>query len=320
MLFKKLKTRQVADELSATELYDLFHKYRSSQHPDKFIDEERKKEAEEKFKRLNSLLLELANIIEKEKLQSKPSEIIPFQKDYEIVKTIQQLINYEETINQFQLTNKVNEWEIKKLKNQIVKLQGTKADEKTTELITLYKPSKRSLWSQGISFLLTLTIGVLTKIEEVAVVLLKYFPFDPIYLNYIIFGILIFIPLRFLKSYSEEGQIEKTAKRIKTPLFIHKFLNYLIEKDIKDTFTEMNVFEFLSLELTPKNFISKFLKRYFYDFYTDTTIDGLKDIFIYNLLNKQLITISSAEQLDRKFKIVKTNHYSSPDFDFDDLD
>lgn len=311
---------QIADDLSATELYDLLHKYRSSQHPDQFIDVKRKKEAEEKFKQLNILLLELANFIEQEKQQKKPSEIIPFQKDYEIVKSKQQLINHEETIKGLLSTKEVNEREIKTLKKQILKLQGNKADEKTTDLIKHYKPSKRSLLSQGITFLLTLTIGVLTKVEKAADILTKYFPFDPAYLNYIIFGILVFIPLRFLKSYLEEGQIENTAKRIRIPLFINKFLNYLTEKDIKDTFTEMNVYEFLILELAPRNFITKLLQTNIFNLYSETTIDSLKDIFIYNLLNKQLISISSAEQLDRKFKIAKTYPYSSPYFDIDELE
>ena len=320
-IIQKVKDElQTSDELSATELYDLLHKYRSAQHPDKFIDDERKKEAEEKFKRLNALLLELSKFIEQEKLQKKPSEIIPFQKDYEIVKSKQQLVNYEEIISNLELTNRINENVIKTLKKQILNLQSDKADEKAADLINHYKPSKRSLLSQGITFLLTLTIGVLTKVEEVAAILTKYFPFDPVYLNYIIFSVLVFIPLRFLKSYIEEGQIENTAKRIRTPLFINKFLNYLTEKDIKDTFTEMNVYEFLSLELAPRSFMTKFFRANIFNLYSEPTIDGLKDIFIYNLLHKQLISISSAEHLDRKFKISKTHHYSSANFDLDDLD
>jgi len=318
-IIQKVKDElQTTEDLSTTDFYDLLHKYRSSQHPDKFMDEARKKDAEEKFKRLNSLLLELANFIEQEKQQRKPSEIIPFQKDYEIVKSKQQLINYEEIISNLQFMEKMNKGEIQTLKKQILKLQGDKADEKTADLIKHYKPSKRSLLSQGITFLLTLTIGILTKVEDVASILTKYFPFNPAYLNYIIFGVLAFIPLRFLKKYFEEGQIENTAKRIRTPLFINKFLHYLTEKEVKDTFREMNVYEFLSLELAPNNFMTRLVKSNIYNLYNEATIDSLKDIFIYNLLNKQLISISSAEQLDRKFKIAKTTHYSSIDSNLDD--
>ena len=106
----------VSSDLESTELYDLLHKYRNSQHPDKFTNEERKKEAEEKFKYLNTLLLELSNLIEQEKQQRKPSEIIPFQKDYEIVKTKQQNIIHEEEIEELKQTIRVNEFTIRELK------------------------------------------------------------------------------------------------------------------------------------------------------------------------------------------------------------
>ncbi|MCZ2474835.1 hypothetical protein G9H61_05220 [Aquirufa ecclesiirivi] len=309
-----------SEDLNSTELYDLLHKYRSSQHPDKFMDNERKKEAEEKFKRLNSLLLELANLIEQEKLNKNPSEIIPFQKDYEIVKSKQELINNEETIKDLLRTKQIKDSEIKALKIQILKLQGDKADEKATDLIKHYKPTKRSLLSQGITFALTFTISVLTKVEEVAGILTKYFPFDPAYLNYIIFSVLVFIPLRFFMRYFKEGRIENTSKKIRTPLFINKFMKYLTEKNINDTFTELNVYEFLSLELANKKFLIKLFQSNIFNLYSVTTIDSLKDIFIYNLLNKQLISISTAEQLERKFKIAKTYNYSLQYYDLEDLD
>lgn len=310
---------QITDELSAAELYNILYDYRNSQHPDKFIADERKKEAEEKFKRLHTLLQELANFIEKQKQQSKPSEIIPFQKDYEIVKSKQQSINNEEIIKNLQQINNANEREIKRLKKVILELQGNKADEKTNNLIKHYKPSKKSILSQGIIFLLTLIIGTLTKVEEIASILKKYFPFDTSNINYITFSILVFIPLKILKSYLEERQIEKFANLVRTQIFIKKFLNYLIINNSKNTFTEINVFDFLTSELAPKNAIMKLIKRIF-NTYNDTTIDSLKDIFIFNLLNKQLITISNAEHLDRNFKIVSKYNFPSIDFDLGDLD
>lgn len=300
---------QESGDITSTELYDLLYKYRNSQHPDKFFDEERKKDAEEKFKKLDSLLVKLAKYIEQEKQQKKPSEMILYEKEYEIVKNKQEIINYEAIIKNLQFTKEMGEREIIELKKQILQLQGDKVDEKTDDLIKHYKPSKNSLLSQGITFVLTLIIGAVTKIDDVAKILSKYFPFDLMYLNYFIFGILIFIPIRFVKMYFEEGQIENTAKRIRTPLFSSKFLKYITDKGIKDTFLEMDVYEFLSIELAPRNFFTKLFRTNIFDLYNEATIDSLKDIFIYNLLNKQLISISSAEQLDRKFKIVKTSYY-----------
>jgi len=302
---------QETGDIASTELYDLLYKYRNSQHPDKFFDDERKKDAEEKFKNLDALLVKLSKYIEQEKQQKKPSDMILYEKEYEIVKNKQEIIIYEAIIKNLKFTKEMNEREIIDLKKQILKFQGDKGDEKTDDLIKHYKPSKSSLLSQGITFILTLIIGAVTKIDDVAKILSKYFPFDLIYLNYFIFGILIFIPIRFVKMYFEEGQIENTAKRIKTPLFINKFLNYINNKGIEQTFAEMDVYQFLSIELAPRNFFTKLFKINLFDLYNEATIDSLKDIFIYNLLNKQLISISSAEQLDRKFKIVKTSYYNN---------
>ena len=181
----------VSSDLESTELYDLLHKYRNSQHPDKFTNEERKKEAEEKFKYLNTLLLELSNLIEQEKQQRKPSEIIPFQKDYEIVKTKQQNIIHEEEIEELKQTIRVNEFTIRELKKELLKLLSDKVDEKTSELIKLYKPSRRNLFSLGIIFFLTFTISILTKVEDIAKILNKYSPLDQQTFNYIIFVIFI---------------------------------------------------------------------------------------------------------------------------------
>lgn len=319
-IIQKVKEElSISEDLESTELYNLLHKYRSSQHPDKFVNDERKKVAEEKFKKLNTLLLELANYIEQEKQQKKPSDILPFQKDYEIVKTKQQSIEYEEIIKSLKLKIEVKEINIKELKKEILKLRSEKVDEKTIELIKLYKPTKRNLYSLGISFLLTIIAGVLIRVDDIAQIINKYSPLDQKVFNYIIFIILIFIPLRYLKMLFEESQIEKASKKIKTPLFISKFVKYLDNKDSKDSFTEMDVYDYLYNSLYPKNIISRLFLSGIFNLYNETTIDSLKDIFIFNLINRQLISISSANKLDRRFKIINTTYYNNISFDLDDL-
>lgn len=177
------------------------------------------------------------------------------------------------------------------------------------ELAKLYKPTSRNLLSFGVTFLLTLVLDILTRVEQVAQIISRYSPFDQRAINYGIFAILVYIPLRYLKMVIEENKIQGVARRIKTPLFIRKFIEYLENMDIKESFTEMNVYEFLSDQLVPKNKILKFMLSKIIYLYGDATIDGLKDIFIFNLLNKELIEISDAERLDRKFKILKGWRY-----------
>jgi hypothetical protein len=317
-IIQKVKDQlAISDDLSATELYDLLHKYRSSQHPDKYLDENFKKEAEERFKQLNLLLDELGNFIEKEKLQKKPSELILFEKDFEIIKTKQEILRFEKEIENLRLNIQIKDIEtnnlkaeIKNLKTDLARATSDKVDKKTNDLIELYKPTKRSLLSLGLTFLLTIIIGVLTKIDQIALILKKYSPLQPIILNTLIFIFLIGIPLMYIKMIYEEHRIENAAKRIKTPKFILGFLIYLKENSLYSSFTEMDVYNYLTQTLISRRPIVRYLYANVISIYNETTIDSLKDIFIFNLLNKRLIAISNADRLDRNFDIIRKTSFN----------
>ena len=138
-------------------------------------------------------------------------------------------------------------------------------------------------------------------------------------LNTIIFSVFILVIILYLRKWGEEKYIQKVSKKICTPIIIQKFHHYLSEKDskdkFKDKFNEYDISVFLSKELIPKNRLCKFLTTRILNIYDDITVDSLKDIFVYNLLNKQLIGISGADGLDRNFA-TKKSYY---DFDFYDL-
>jgi hypothetical protein len=294
------------ENLSSTELYDLLHKYRSTQHPDKYADDALKKIAEEKFKHLNELLLELSKHIEQEKQQQLPSEIVLHQKDYEIVKIKQQTVDYEKEVQSLKMTISREEDIIKNLQEEISQLQKEKINTETQDLIKLYKPSKKSIFSLGITFFLTIIIGVLSKVDEIAELIGKYFPFNIEVLNIIILIILIIIPLYYLKKRLDEDIIEKTAKIIITPIFISKFMKDLETKSgmgdrETDSFKELDVCQYITQQLS-YGFKYSYSKLFIYN---AISINALKDIFIYNLLNKKLISISTADKLDRKFTISK---------------
>lgn len=308
----------ISEDIPATELYDLLHKYRSSQHPDKYDSDDIKKVAEERFKNLNNLLQELAIFIEKDKLQKKPNEVIPYQKDYDLVKSKNANIRKEEEIEKLKSEIYWKERQIKELKSELKNLRSEKVDIKTKELVNLYKPSKRSLLSMGLTFLLTVLLGVLSKIDEIAAIVYKYSPINIEILNYVIFSVIIIIPVNYIRMMYEENLIQSIAKKIKTPLYINMFFKYLVEKDTKKHFTEMDVYDFLAKQLFPKNKISRFLNTKIIKLYSEITIDSLKSIFIYNLLHKQFIKISSANELDRNFEIIKAGRYFFMDDDDDD--
>lgn len=309
-ILQKVKDElDLKEDLPSTDLYDLLHKHRSNNHPDKFTNDDTKNEAEEKFKELNVLLKELSNFIEKEKLEKKPSELIIYEKNFEVIQLKQEIILLENKNKSLTSSNEIKQHEIERLTKTINKVRNDDLAEKTSDLIKLYKPNSKNLFSLGLGIVLTLIVGVSSKIEEVANIINKYSPFEPKTFKYIVFGILIFFILRYCKMIYEGSRIENSAKKIKTPILINKFVKYLEEKEIDDSFTEMNVYDFLSKELVPKNIITKILFSKIFHLYSETTVDSMKDIFIYNLINRKLINISHAEKLDRKFRIIKSSYY-----------
>lgn len=82
---------QIDEECSLFELFERLSEYRKSIHPDKFLDEETKKEAEEKFKEAQNLWQELKRAIEREKLEKKSTEIQYYKSVYENVELIKEL-------------------------------------------------------------------------------------------------------------------------------------------------------------------------------------------------------------------------------------
>ncbi|WP_417801180.1 hypothetical protein [Tenacibaculum sp.] len=299
----------ISDDIPSTRLYDLLHKYRTTQHPDKFTDENLKEVAEEKFKKINSLLDKLSQYIELEKQQKPANELSIFQNDYEITDLKQSTVHLEKEIEKLKNEIKSNEYLIKRIRKENKRLKKDYVDKKTEELIKEYKPTKKSLLSLGIIFILTLITGVLTKVEEIANFIFKYSPFEESTLNFTIFSILILIPVFYGKMLFEQKQIKKASKLIKTPKLTKEFLDYLKEKELERDFNEYNVYEFLHSKFISQNRIVRFINSKIFHLYNDNTIDDLKDLFVYNLLNKKLIVFSEADKLDRNFRIVTKYSY-----------
>ena len=309
-IIQKVKDElSIVGDYSSTDLYDQLFEYRSNLHPDKFLDETQKAEAEEKFKKINSLLQELERFIKEEKIQKKPSEIIPFKESYEIVTIKQTNIQLEEKIASLQNTLSVRDYELRELKRELKLLRVDKIDQKTQELIKHYKPTKKSLFSLGLTFFLTLLFGVLSKVDEIATLITKYSPLNENLLKQIFFVILIAIPLIYAKLIFEEKDIETIAKKIRTPLFINGFVKFLETNNLEKDFTELTVYNYLTERLISKSILKRFFYSKVLTIYTEATNDNLKDIFIYNLLTKKLIYISSPKMLDRTFKIWNHQHY-----------
>lgn len=305
---------------SPEELYDKLYEYRNSLHPDRFQDDESKKIAEEKFKDVGNALENLKKTIELQLVEKKPSEIIPFQKTYDIIQLKQTNVDYQNEIKSLKYDIDLLKYENKDLKKEIKNLRNQKLKEKTDELIEQYRPTKKGLFSNGIIFILTLIGGILTKVQDIALFIFKYSPIPENIVHYIIFTILIFIPLRLLYQFLKQNSIEKISQLIITPPMLKIFLDELVSQKKTDEFNELDVYNFISRIKYPKNSLGRWFVNKIFATHSYRVINILKDIFIYNMLSKQLIEISRADRLDRNFKIVKGYYHFSFVSDDDNKD
>jgi hypothetical protein len=181
------------------------------------------------------------------------------------------------------------------------------------ELKLLYKPSPQSLASLGILFLLSVAFAAMTKIEEVYNLIKKYSPIREGYINTAIFAIFIFMLVVVIKQYIENRLLVRRTGEVCSPLFCRAFLEYVDsvkerEANRPRTFTESDALAFIS----GKNaWWKRALSFLGFRMFQVETYDKLKNYFINMLLNKKLINILHAKDLDRVFSIrdEKTYYY-----------
>lgn len=307
----------ISEEIPINELYDKLYNYRNSQHPDKFQDSDAKTKAEQNFKEANSLLELLKKELELQLVSKNPSEILSYQKIYEDIILKQNIVDLQKEIKELKFKIEEKSSENLDLKKELMALRIEKLNEKKDELIQHYAPSKSGIFSNGIIFILVLITTILTKVEEIAVFISKYSPIPEYIFNYLLFSILIFIPLRFGYKYLKQEIISNIAQLIITPPMIQLFLQQLKNNEKVDNFSEINIYHFIERMRYPGNPIIRFLYVYAFGVNSHIIVNSLKDIFIYHLLSKQLIEISRADRLDRNFRIIKGYYHIS--FDDDEL-
>jgi len=304
------------NDIPTDELYDKLYDYRLSQHPDKYQDNDAKKIAEENFKEAGNILEVLKKNIELQLVNSKPSEIVPFQKIYDNIQLKQNTVELQNELQNLKTKLDSLGYENKDLKKELKSLRDEKLSEKQDELKQQYAPSRKGLFSNGIIFVLTFITAIFTKIESIANFLSKYSPLPENVFNYLLFGVLVFIPIRFLYMYLKQNCINAIAQLIITPPMIQLFLNHLKSENKIDNFAEINVYNFIMRIQYPKNKTLRFFLNTLFGLQSHDVLNKLKDLFIYNLISKQLIEISRADNLDRNFRIVKGYYHISLD-DFD---
>ena len=300
---------QIDEELSSIELLKLTKNYRKRIHPDKFSEEKAAEEAGEKFKEIGSLIDELDRYIQNEKLQRSAQELALYAPLYDNVSLQGQLDDALEKVQTLEeeaadLTKKNAE-----LEESLKIKKDDELEKENIELKNLYKPSGQKMASLGIMFLLSASFAVMTKIEEVSVVLKKYSPVPESMINNVIFSIFIFLLILVIKQLVENHFISKKSNEVCSPKFSKEFIEHLKETNEYEenkaiTFSESNAFSFI---YGKDNKFKKLLSILGFRLFNIDTSDKLKNYFINSLLNKKLIVITHAKDLDRNFAI-KNGH------------
>jgi hypothetical protein len=306
---------KITEDISSVELRNLLEVHRNYFHPDKFEDDEAKKEAETKFKEAANLLSELKRHIEHEMLQMGAKEIAVFKPLYDHAATQNELEKATERIS-------VLEHEVEKAKKEKQVLMESLSDKRKEEireeiqrLKALYKPSRAKMFSMAAIVAVSGAIALMTKVESIHGILEKYSPISKSGLDAGVFIVFIGILLLLAKQIIESHLVNLKIGEVCSVGFSKSFMEYLDErKEWQEGkgkyFSENDVFEFIRGR---RGLLDKLLAFAGIKLYRTETIDKLKDFFIAHLLGKELIEVSQADRLDRKFKILEAGAYRYSD-------
>jgi hypothetical protein len=304
-------------DVSLKELYSKLQLVWKQSHPDLFQDDTQRELAEAKFKEIGKLLEKLNGHIEHEELtkgRSKGSDVSVYEDGISVISDKHEIVLLGTKLLHVEKENKRLKDQVAYLREQNKELKNTKSEkrkqkyeEKTKELVTLYNPneSRFSQFFLPISIIALLTF--LGNIEEIGIIIGKYFPYSPYYFNSFLFVIFIIVIVNYLLKYWKFSIVKKLIENVKTTSFIQKFSTRINDNLISE-FRESQVFEFIKKEFSSKNKFEQLVNPNI----DDIVIEELKNIFILNLYNKELINISEPIGLDRKIK-VKERHYSYED-------
>jgi hypothetical protein len=299
----------IENDIDKIDLYHQLLAFRNKNHPDQYYDEETKKEANELFIKANDLLRNITILINREKLEKTPAEISIYNKDYEIVNIQQNIIDNEMIIEE----NNKKIMAYRKIKKNILeqnKLLSNQLKENNQNILGLkniYKNNRELKIGLGIKLFFTLLLYILLNIDRIAEILTKYFPFSNTLLNIIIFSFMFFSIIVNIRKLLQNTIVETRAREIETVTFTIKFSEFIKkEEHFGIKINEKQIIDFIKNQFNKKNkfgnFIDSLLKTN-----NEIIFEKYKNIFIYYLIEKQLINISKAKELNREFYVFGTS-------------
>jgi hypothetical protein len=304
---------QVDGEHSLFELADLLRQYRTEIHPDRFQDAELKKQADERFKNVQTLLGELERQMEVERINQKPADLAIYKPLYDTAKIQSELdktkMELEDAKNELASARESRD----ALSNQLQSKKDDSLNNEIEHLQSLYRPSTRKYASIGLAILLSGALGVMSQMEKVSGVLEKYSPFGKQYISTGLFICLVLFLAAMLQKMWEREYIKRKSEEVCSPKCASEFMEYLDKRTTslhgQSIFSEVDAFDFIAGD---NQRLKRFIAYFGFQIFRRDTTNRLKDIFIHSLLNKRLVEFSKAEKLQRHFKI--TNAKDESDF------
>lgn len=299
----------VKEYLGITEIDDEFNllpklrEARNNYHPDKFTGEESKKLAENKFTEASALLNELSEYLEKKKLLLPSTELAEKSLFFEKETAYNQLEEANSKIKDLEFHNRLLKDDNTNLKNQLKKLNSSTLSETKEKIIGNYKVGKKIYLKDSSLLILTAIPPLLSQIEVIKNFVEKYSPISTDNINIIMFILFIIIILSFVKKIIEFKLINNKIDEITSAPFIQKFMDTLSGKK----FSELDVYTFLNGSKCLK--IKNILKHIGFRLFKAKTLNHLSEIFIKNLLAKDLISYSGTEDLKEFFSVKSKNFH-----------
>ena len=296
---------KIEEDIDSIQLYQKLLSFRNSHHPDRFYDEESKKEANNIFIEATQLLKNLNLFLNQEKLLKSPTDLEIYMKDYELINTQQNLIAKESEITEIEKKIMILRGVIKNLlkQNRLLSKQAKENNFDLLGLKDLYKKNSKLKIGIGLNIFFAVTSIILLNIDRNVALIIKYIPFSNTFFNIIIFSIIVISFLLNIRKLIQNNIIEQRSKQIQTAIFISEFSKFM-QKDnhfgIK--INEKEIYNFIKDRFSAKNKLINGIAS-FIDANNDIIIEKYKNIFITHLIEKQLIKISKAVNLDREFYV-----------------
>ncbi len=295
----------VDNVISDAKLLEMLRVARIAKHPDKFLDEEAKRTAEEEFKKLDTLFKNFRIILEQERASSPASEIALYNERFAEIDRINKLASSEDEV--FALKSKIKdletkllskELEIEQLQQQNSILSEQNLKDNISGLENIYKPKT----STKVAGIISLSILLLTNVAIIKKQLTQILILSEDTLNWIFLAILTISLLSMAYDYLCNHRLKILFSRFSLLSIlkdIHTTAQYNYKRGYNERYmTETDIEEFVSLKINSSKIdkILFVLKR-------DIIQKSLKNYIVTELTAKKIAKYGMPNMINRKFML-----------------